>query len=689
MSRLTKTLSWPAAAIDVLSISTLGGDIAVEGHDGPDVRVQVSGQSLGQNGSVQQLSDLNLILIEEGRSVQLQFDHNSGIFSWFKISNLRFLVRVPRGKGLELNLVSNLGKIRADDFLGELNATAHSGTIRLNNVRGEGKITAQLGSIDLFSCKGEYRVRSFAGSIKLEGADGDFQINADSGSIKVRNVAGKIQATAALGSIRIRNAHGEMTLNIPLGSAKITDSSGSCTANTMLGSIHVEMQELTGPIDMEAVSGNIHLQLPLTQGLDFDVQGNHIKSVVLPDFKGEANRKRIVGKSAGGGHSVRVSARNGSVKIQGTQVSPLSSVERTFTDQTFTLPQHFFSWDVKGIALSFIFCLVMTYGISAVMFLTHEQMANESMQGIYKGIVWGYVLNSCIAVFLVGFLAQWINDRIRSVMLQYLFIFGVSFVCGLLVQIVLGIVYWQFLELTDDQTDDDSRRLWAYLFVAPLVTMVFYYFWQRARQLTRKISEQEFQLLQMEKMKTSAELDALQARINPHFLYNALNSIAGLVHENPDKAEKMTLLLSKMFRFSMGSMDQHYNTIAQEAEIARTYLEVEQVRFGDRLSFYLDIQPDLEEHSIPRFLLQPLVENAVKHGISKVAGPGQINVRIYKEAVYIVCVVADTGAPFDENFFIGYGLKSIQDKLKLLYGEKAFLDIQNQPVKQVVIHLPC
>lgn len=208
-------------------------------------------------------------------------------------------------------------------------------------------------------------------------------------------------------------------------------------------------------------------------------------------------------------------------------------------------------------------------------------------------------------------------------------------------------------------------------------------------------------MLNMEKLKTRAELDALQAKINPHFLYNALNSIASLVHENADKAEEMTLLLSKLFRYSTGRDGELFASLADELEMVRTYLRVEQVRFGNRLTFSVEVADSaLNDLKLPQFLLQPIVENAIKHGIAKRADSGRIDVRIYEKnrdagprdagppnagLTELHLCIHDNGPAFPDYMSGGYGLRSIQDKLKLLYGDDARVELQNWPLKQVLI----
>ena len=229
-----------------------------------------------------------------------------------------------------------------------------------------------------------------------------------------------------------------------------------------------------------------------------------------------------------------------------------------------------------------------------------------------------------------------------------------------------------------------NNRYW-YLAVPVIVNFAYFYYWQHTRQITRKISEQEYQLLNLEKLKTTAELGALQARINPHFLYNSLNSIASLVHSDPDKAEEMTILLSKLFRYTTDRNNELFSSIADELEIVKTYLSIEQVRFGDRLEFTTELEKQVEDFQIPRLLLQPIVENAIKHGISKIAGDGKIAIKIYKKEENVILSVHDSGVLFPEEMASGYGLRSIQDKLKLIYGKDATLEIQNDPQYKAVV----
>ncbi len=373
-----------------------------------------------------------------------------------------------------------------------------------------------------------------------------------------------------------------------------------------------------------------------------------------------------------------------------TTKSAFDAFSKTLKDPEFTLPNNFFKPNLQGILLSLAICITATYGFSSITYFTLELFnTNNPLHDIYKGVFIGNITNGIIVMITTFIFTQYIADKIKKERLKYIYLIVFQLFTAALIQTLVGILYWRTLDDKTLEVDlDQSRYTFFYLLIPSIVACIYFFFWQRSRQITRKISEQEFQLINLEKLKTQAELDALQARINPHFLHNSLNSIAGLVHHDPDKAEQMTLLLSKLFRYTTGTKDQHFNSIKEELEIVKTYLAIEQVRFEDRLIYDFFVEKGVENSEIPRFLLQPIVENAIKHGISKVSTQGIIQIKITKENNFLMLAVHDNGAAFSDNFFTGYGLQSIQDKLKLLYGANAQLIIDNSPYKQVIIKLP-
>lgn len=347
-----------------------------------------------------------------------------------------------------------------------------------------------------------------------------------------------------------------------------------------------------------------------------------------------------------------------------------------------------------GTVVAVILGAIMLYGLNAITYFTSEiyHTSEPVREGLYQYLVLQNLVAGVVAVLLSKFLAGWL-DRFSKVPLRYLILSAIMFFANILVSMV---VYFQFgikavMRFAERYPDEAAKNAPGYWYaLGPIIVAnVFYFLITQGKQISRKISDQEYQLLNLEKLKTKAELDALQARINPHFLYNALNSIASLVHENPDKAEEMTLLLSKLFRYTTGrKTDDYYDSIKNELEMVQTYLQVEKVRFGDRLKFTVKVdQPELSDLQVPKFILQPIVENAIKHGVSKLADTGTIVVKIYERAGWLYLCVHDNGPRFTEEMGTGYGIRSIQEKLKLLYGENAKVELLNEPEKMVSISI--
>lgn len=201
----------------------------------------------------------------------------------------------------------------------------------------------------------------------------------------------------------------------------------------------------------------------------------------------------------------------------------------------------------------------------------------------------------------------------------------------------------------------------------------------------RKFDEKELELSRLRELKTKAELDALQSKINPHFLYNALNSIADLAVTDGKKGRKMTIALADLFRYSINYSDNNFSTVKDEVAMAEVYLQIEKIRFEDKLSYSVQIDPDSSHYLVPRFLLQPLVENAVKHGLKATGKMTEIHIGVRKSNNTLELIVSDNGPAFPEQISPGYGVKSVYDKLELLFPGQFEILFRNEPQKQVAV----
>lgn len=191
--------------------------------------------------------------------------------------------------------------------------------------------------------------------------------------------------------------------------------------------------------------------------------------------------------------------------------------------------------------------------------------------------------------------------------------------------------------------------------------------------------------MEMEKNQHESQMAALQAQINPHFLFNSLNSIAALVRINPKKAEEVTEDLADLFRYSLRSSKNQRNSLKEELDALKTYLAIEKARFGDRLLVDIDTDNDVDDIPVPGFILQPLIENCIKHGASQTINTFRIAVEIRKHPGKLVIQVSDNGPgfgdrPFEEIIRNGTGLSNIRDRLDLMYGPRSVLAAEGQTV---------
>ncbi|RIJ50204.1 hypothetical protein D1614_05525 [Maribellus luteus] len=211
--------------------------------------------------------------------------------------------------------------------------------------------------------------------------------------------------------------------------------------------------------------------------------------------------------------------------------------------------------------------------------------------------------------------------------------------------------------------------------------------------LTKKsesiINQKDVELARMSEMHRKAELQSLRAKINPHFLYNSLNSIASLASIDPKKTEQMALSLSDFFKYSINREQKQTNPLSDELKAVETYLDIEKVRFGERLTYSLECPEELKSVEIPQLLIQPLVENAVKHGVSKLLENGEVRIVVSElEFKKISIRVYDNGPGFPDGPMSGFGIRNTHERLQLIYGSKASINWQNDPPKYIEIVLP-
>src|SRR5438874_4188230 len=190
--------------------------------------------------------------------------------------------------------------------------------------------------------------------------------------------------------------------------------------------------------------------------------------------------------------------------------------------------------------------------------------------------------------------------------------------------------------------------------------------------------------LQQSSLKTQlaqAQLRALKMQLHPHFLFNTLHSISSLVLEDPSKANSMIARLGDFLRLTLENSEQQLVTLKEEIEFLRTYLEIEQVRFGDRLTVAFEIEPTTLSAAVPHLILQPVVENAIQHAIAARATPGRIHIEAKRLNGYLRLEVKDNGPGIVSNGDLiekqGVGLSNVRARLNQIYGSDFRFELMN------------
>jgi two-component system, LytTR family, sensor kinase len=177
---------------------------------------------------------------------------------------------------------------------------------------------------------------------------------------------------------------------------------------------------------------------------------------------------------------------------------------------------------------------------------------------------------------------------------------------------------------------------------------------------------------QLETQLVEAKLRTLEAELHPHFLFNTLHAISSLVHTNPDSADRMISRLSDLLRLTFDRSGTARVSLQKELEFLQKYLEIEQTRFQDRLSVRFDVDPDTLDAEVPRLILQPIVENAIKHGVSPKPGAGLVQIVSRRRGDTLWLEVSDNGVGLSAGararLRSGVGLSNTRDRLECMYG---------------------
>jgi sensor histidine kinase YesM len=241
-----------------------------------------------------------------------------------------------------------------------------------------------------------------------------------------------------------------------------------------------------------------------------------------------------------------------------------------------------------------------------------------------------------------------------------------------------------------------SRLLWVHYRIALVISLVIAFvigmgkfihegLKHRLETTTEKLHVKELEEERARKLAIEARLSSLESRIHPHFLFNTLNSISSLIQEDPKLAERLLERLAALLRFSLDSNQRRTVPLEQELKIVVDYLEIERARFGEKLTYSIDAPPGLETAEVPPLSIQTLVENGIKHGLSRKRDAGRLRVSIRRSDDSLTIDVMDDGPGFDGNSIVdGHGLDNLRARLAALFDERAGVEIARRGGETVV-----
>jgi two-component system LytT family sensor kinase len=242
-----------------------------------------------------------------------------------------------------------------------------------------------------------------------------------------------------------------------------------------------------------------------------------------------------------------------------------------------------------------------------------------------------------------------------------------------------GIMYYRYpMEFSND-------------LVAYTVFVTIFYFFEKLRIA----QAQQLAAAELQTKLAQAQLENLRLQLQPHFLFNTLNTIAAVMYEDVHAADAMITQLSDLLRLTLQASRTHEISLAEELEIARLYLDLMQKRFENKLRVTYSVDPSLNTSLVPQLILQPLLENSLRHGMKPGNGAMELSIEARRENGSLILLVSDTGSGFDEaqstrDLKRGLGLANIRDRLAHLYGERQQFSISNRPSggAEVMVRVP-
>jgi sensor histidine kinase YesM len=339
--------------------------------------------------------------------------------------------------------------------------------------------------------------------------------------------------------------------------------------------------------------------------------------------------------------------------------------------------------NTKHLLLDFLYTIIISLLIA--LFLILVGISKPFVANLVMSLSFG--LSMCTLIHLLFWVLN--PERIDARSISLILIAGV--IGGMIIGAQLGsFVLRHFFSIVIGEGAD-------YVLKTAVMAIFFggtaaYFFYSKAKlKLIREAAEKErMNHLASEKEALESKLRLLQAQIEPHFLFNTLSNILSLIDTEPTKGKSMLMDLIHYLRTSLSRTLPDTTTLGQEIDTVNAYLSIQKIRLGDRLSFTIDVPETLRLYPSPPMLLQPLVENAIKHGLEPKVDGGKITITADEQDGLLRIIVADTGLGFSSFNTPGVGIANVRERIRLLYGEKGRVLLEeNKPAGvQAIIEVP-
>lgn len=347
---------------------------------------------------------------------------------------------------------------------------------------------------------------------------------------------------------------------------------------------------------------------------------------------------------------------------------------------------------VRQILTGWVICTFVALFFSSQRFINPD--SSGSWQDWWRALshylvtfyVWGFLSIGIIAIAARLELDRenWIRGVIRYALI------GIGFCIAHIVLSILVMRGWRSLWAPGEPFETPSPMHLVAMAQSDLLFFVVITSVCLALSYYRKYRDREVRASRLKAQLTQSQLDVLRSRLQPHFLFNTLNAIAALVRHDARAAEAMIVRLSELLRTILENGNRQEVTLQQELEFCNRYLEIEMIRFGDRLTVTSDIDPATTSALVPSMILQPLVENAVRHGVARTSRPCRISILTKRQDSRLYIDILDTGpgsANNPESGGNGIGMFNTRDRLQHLFGDDFELTCGNRADGGFAVHV--